>query len=75
MLYEVITQKYIDAVKADYENVRQFQGQRKAKEYLTLDEARANRYVSDWDKTPIYRITSYNVCYTKLLRLCINSRI
>ncbi|WP_340111422.1 methionine synthase [Maribellus mangrovi] len=48
-------QKYIDAVKADYENVRQFQGQRKAKEYLSLDEARANRYVSDWDKTPIYK--------------------
>ena len=48
-------QKYIDAVKADYENIRQFQGQRKAKEYLSLEEARANRYVSDWDKTPIYK--------------------
>ena len=48
-------QDYIQSVKVDYENIRSFQGQRKAKEYLTLEEARAKRFVSDWDKTPIYK--------------------
>jgi len=48
-------QKYIQSVKDDYEKIRSFQGQRKAKNYLTLEEARANRFVSDWEKTPIYK--------------------
>ena len=51
----VKNEKYIQSVKEDYEKVRSFQGQRKAKEYLSLEYARANRYVSDWNKTPIYK--------------------
>ncbi len=48
-------EKYIQTVKDDYEQVRQFQVQRKPKEYLRLEEARANRPTIDWDSGPIYR--------------------
>ncbi|RIJ49272.1 methionine synthase [Maribellus luteus] len=46
---------YLKSVRDDYENIRQFQGQRKAKEYLTLNEARANKFNLDWNNTPIYK--------------------
>jgi len=46
---------YIDTVKKDYAEVREFQGQRKAKEYLTLEEARKNKYKINWETTPIYK--------------------
>ncbi|MCK3683963.1 methionine synthase [Maribellus sp. YY47] len=46
---------YLKSVRDDYENVRQFQGQRKAKEYLTLEEARSNKFKIDWNNTPIYK--------------------
>ncbi len=48
-------QKYIDAVKKDYEEIRKFQGQRKPKEYLTLEQARSNKFQIDWSDTPIYK--------------------
>ena len=48
-------QKYIDTVKNDYEEIRQFQGKRKPKEYLTLEKARANKFQIDWNNTPIYK--------------------
>ncbi len=47
--------KYIESVESDYEQVRQFQGQRKPKEYLTLERARANKPRIDWNNTPLYR--------------------
>jgi 5-methyltetrahydrofolate--homocysteine methyltransferase len=48
-------EKYIKTVKDDYEQVRQFQGQRKPKDYLKLEEARANKLQIDWDNTPLYK--------------------
>lgn len=48
-------EKYIQSVKDDYEQVRQFQGQRKPKEYLKLNEARSNKPVIDWESSPIYK--------------------
>lgn len=47
-------ENYLKSVRDDYENVRQFQGQRKAKEYLRIAEARANKFKIDWNNTPIY---------------------
>jgi 5-methyltetrahydrofolate--homocysteine methyltransferase len=47
--------KYIESVKEDYEQVRSFQGQRKPKEYLKLEEARENRECIDWDNSPLYK--------------------
>ena len=46
---------YLQSVKADYGQLRQFQGQRKAKEYLSLTVARANKFTLDWNNTPIYK--------------------
>ncbi|MCY1721177.1 methionine synthase [Prolixibacteraceae bacterium Z1-6] len=47
--------KYIETVKADYTQIREFQGKRKAKQYLTLEEAQQNKYKIDWNNTPIYK--------------------
>ncbi|MDX1284374.1 MAG: vitamin B12 dependent-methionine synthase activation domain-containing protein, partial [Draconibacterium sp.] len=48
-------QDYINSVKEDYSKVREFQGLRKAKEYLSLDESRQNKFQIDWGKAPIYK--------------------
>ena len=48
-------QKYIEAVKADYAEIRSFQGTRKPKNYLTLEQARRNKLKIDWENTPIYK--------------------
>jgi 5-methyltetrahydrofolate--homocysteine methyltransferase len=39
----------------DYQQVREMHGQKKAKKYLTLEEARANKLKIDWKNTPIYK--------------------
>lgn len=46
---------YIEKVKNEYEEIRKFQGQRKPKEYLTLEQARANKFNINWNNTPIYK--------------------
>ena len=46
---------YIESVKAEYAEIRSFQAQRKPKEYLTLEKARANKFQIDWNNTPIYK--------------------
>ena len=48
-------QEYIQSVKAEYEDIRQFHGQKKQKEYLTLEAARANKFQVDWSKNEIYQ--------------------
>ena len=48
-------ESYIQSVKEDYTQVRKFQGKRKPKEYLLLDEARKNKFQTDWKNTPIYK--------------------
>jgi 5-methyltetrahydrofolate--homocysteine methyltransferase len=48
-------QSYLDAVKKEYAEIRDFQSQRKAKEYLTLEKARENKYKINWKNTPIYQ--------------------
>ena len=46
--------EYTSSVRKEYEEIRGFQGQRKPKEYLTLEQARANKPKTDWQNTPIY---------------------
>ncbi len=46
---------FVRSVNEEYEQIRQFQGQRKAKEYLTLGEARVNRFQIDWSKGETYK--------------------
>lgn len=47
-------EEFIRSVSEEYKQIRQFQGQRKAKEYLTIAEARANRFQIDWSRGEIY---------------------
>lgn len=46
---------YIQAVKDEYSEIRAFQGQRKEKNYLTLQQARDNKLQIDWKTTPVYK--------------------
>ncbi|MBN2636452.1 MAG: methionine synthase [Prolixibacteraceae bacterium] len=46
---------YIEKVKNEYEEIRKFQEQRKPKEYLTLNQARSNKFNIDWNNTSIYK--------------------
>jgi 5-methyltetrahydrofolate--homocysteine methyltransferase len=48
-------QKYLDAIKADYAEIRSFQAKRKPKSYLTLEQARRNKFKIDWENTQIYK--------------------
>lgn len=44
---------YIESVKTEYAEIRAFQLQRKPKEYLSLEKARANKFQIDWENTSI----------------------
>jgi len=48
-------QNYIEKVKNDYAEIRSFQGKRKAKTYLTLEQARQNKFELNWKDTPVYK--------------------
>ncbi len=46
---------FIRSVKKEYAEIREFQGKRKPKEYLSLADARANKESIDWQNSPVYR--------------------
>ena len=46
---------YIQTVKEDYAQIRQFQEKRKPKEYLPLENARENKFSINWKDTPVYK--------------------
>ncbi len=48
-------ENYIQSVRKDYDQIREFQAQRKPKTYLTINEARENRFRPDWSRTPLYQ--------------------
>ncbi len=54
-------QEYIQSVKDDYASIRKFHSQKKAKQYLTLEKARANKFKIDWDKNEIYKPTKTGI--------------
>lgn len=45
---------FIRQVRDEYAEIREFQSGRKQREYLTLEQARANKPVYDWSKEPVY---------------------
>ncbi len=47
--------KFIKEVKDEYEQIRKFQTGRKPKEYLTIEQARANKLQIDWNNSPVYK--------------------
>ncbi len=48
-------ENFIQSVKDEYAQIREFHGQKKQKEYLTLEAARANKFQVDWSKNEIYK--------------------
>lgn len=44
---------FIESIKKEYAEICEFQEQRKAKEYISLEQARINKFQTDWDNTPI----------------------
>jgi len=48
-------QEYIQSIKDEYAQIREFHGQKKAKEYLSLEEARVNKFAPDWSDKVIYK--------------------
>ena len=48
-------QEFLTEIQEDYQSIRNFHGQKKAKKYLSIAEARANKPKIDWNNTPIYK--------------------
>ncbi len=48
-------QEFIQSVKEEYVLIRSLHEQRKPIEYLTLEQARANKLAIDWLKSPVYK--------------------
>ncbi|MBN1820649.1 MAG: methionine synthase [Prolixibacteraceae bacterium] len=48
-------EEFREEIKKEYEEIREFQANRKPKEYISLEDARKNKYQIDWQNTPIYK--------------------
>lgn len=48
-------QEFLAEIREDYQSIRNFHGQKKAKKYLSIADARANKPKIDWNNTPIYK--------------------
>lgn len=48
-------QEFLNELRSDYQQVRDLHGQKKAKKYLPIAEARENKLKIDWANTPIYK--------------------
>ncbi|MDA3880228.1 MAG: methionine synthase [Prolixibacteraceae bacterium] len=44
---------FFEEIKTEYAYLREVNAGRKKKEYISLDDARKNKYTCNWDKTPI----------------------
>jgi len=65
LLNSKVNQKYIDEVKTNYVKVREgFLNRSKQKEYLTLEQARGNKFKIDWNTT---KITTPNFIGTQVI--------
>lgn len=47
--------EFLKELKKDYDQVREMHGQKKAKKYLPIAEARENKLKIDWKHAPIYK--------------------
>ncbi len=56
LLNDKSNKKYVEDIKIDYDKFRtQFLKRTKVKEYLSIDEARKNKYQIDWDTSEIVK--------------------
>jgi 5-methyltetrahydrofolate--homocysteine methyltransferase len=48
-------EQYIESIKKDYEELRKLTKKRKPGKYLSIEEARINKYQPDWNNTILYK--------------------
>ncbi|HLN72013.1 MAG TPA: methionine synthase, partial [Prolixibacteraceae bacterium] len=48
-------EQFVDELHKEYQSIRELHGQKKAKKYLTLEQARNNKPKIDWQSAPIYK--------------------
>ncbi len=48
-------EQFLSDIRDEYQTIRTFHSQKKAKKYLPIAEARANKLKLDWNNTPIYK--------------------
>jgi 5-methyltetrahydrofolate--homocysteine methyltransferase len=46
---------FMAELRTEYQGIRELHSQKKARKYLTLEQARANKLKIDWDNTPLYK--------------------
>lgn len=46
---------FMAELRTEYQSIRDLHSQKKARKYLTLEQARNNKFKIDWDNTPIYQ--------------------
>jgi len=49
------SEQFLNDLRAEYQAIREQHGQKKAKKYLSIAEARENKLKIDWNNTPIYQ--------------------
>ena len=49
------SEQFLTGLRAEYQAIREQHGQKKAKKYLSIEEARDNKLKIDWTHTPIYK--------------------
>ena len=47
--------KFTDAIQKEYDEIVEFQQNRKPKNYVSLEQARKNKFEIDWENTPIHK--------------------
>jgi len=49
------SEQFLSDLRTEYQTIREQHGQKKAKKYLSIAEARENKLKIDWNNTPIYK--------------------
>ena len=48
-------EQFLTELRDEYQTIRELHGQKKAKKYISLEEARGNKLKIDWNSTPLYK--------------------
>jgi 5-methyltetrahydrofolate--homocysteine methyltransferase len=48
-------EQFLEELRKEYQDIRTMHGQKKARKYLSLEQARANRPAIDWSTAPVYK--------------------
>lgn len=48
-------EQFLEELRKEYQDIRTMHGQKKARRYLSLEQARVNRPTIDWNTAPVYK--------------------